>query len=82
MENKKHWAEIRCDYIDETDGYWYVDAWLTGDDDEEGKSIAVIDADTAKVFYIDAMARWDKEAQEVIQKKVGEIKNVNTEGKQ
>lgn len=77
MEEKStFWEEIRCDYLDEHDGYWTVDAWKSFDNpDEEGEVIAVIDADTAKVYYINKLALWDTYAQEVIKKKRDEILN-------
>lgn len=38
------WAEIKHDHHEETDGFIvaYVDAWKTGNDDEEGVVIAKI----------------------------------------
>ena len=61
-----HWTEIRIDYLDEEEGFWYVDAWKTCNDDEEGKSIAMIDDLTGRVIYLDPLARIDKYAQEMI----------------
>lgn len=73
METKESiYSEIRCDYLN-PEGYWTVDAWTTSDDDEEGKVIAAIDSETAKVFYVDGCARHDSYAQEVIHSKVREI---------
>lgn len=75
MNNLKPiWAEIRCDYIDETDRFWRVDAWTTGDGNEEGSVIAHIDDLTGRVVYADPRARYDNNAQEVIKEKVNEIK--------
>ena len=66
------WTEIRCDHV--TDKWWTVDAWLTADDNEEGKVIATIDVDTARVVYLDKDAMYDEYAQEVINAKVDEIR--------
>jgi len=71
METKESfYSEIRCDYLN-PEGYWTVDAW--SDDNEVGKVIAAIDADTAKVFYVDGCAKHDSYAQDVISEKVREI---------
>jgi hypothetical protein len=73
METKKSiYSEIRCNSLN-PEGYWNVDAWTTSDDNEEGKVIAAIDSETAKVFYVDGFARHDSYAQEVIRSKVREI---------
>ena len=60
------WSEIRCDFYDEEEEKWYVDAWLTDDENEEGTVIAKIDLATKTVEYLDADARYDEYAQEVI----------------
>lgn len=60
------WAEIRCDFYDDEEEKWFVDAWLTDNDNEEGTLIAKIDLATKKVEYIDADERYDEYAQEVI----------------
>lgn len=76
MENKSFWQEIKCDYLDEQEGYWTVDAWETWNEpDAEGKVVAVIDADTAKVYCIDKLALYDTYAQKVISQKRDEILN-------
>lgn len=61
------WSEIRCDFINEDDGFWRVDAWLTDDDNEEGEVIAYIsDENPDIVIYHDNEARVDEYAQEII----------------
>ena len=60
------YAEIRCDFFDDEEDKWFVDAWLTDDDNEEGFVIAKIDLATKTVEYLDADARYDEYAQEVI----------------
>lgn len=69
------WAEIRCDYMDDYDKFWRVDAWETDDDNEEGKVIACIDSITGRVIYIDAFARVDKYAQSVITEFINWLKD-------
>ena len=63
MEQQENiWGEIRWDYLDDIIS---VDAWLTADDNEEGKVIAEIEAD-GKVIYRDDRAKTDRYAQELI----------------
>ena len=33
------WREIRCDFFNEEEERYYVDAWKTGNDNEEGKQV-------------------------------------------
>lgn len=60
------WTEIRCDFYDNEEEKWFVDAWLTDDDNEEGTIIAKIDLGNKTVEYLDADARYDEYVQEVI----------------
>lgn len=60
------WAEIRCDFYDEEEGVWFVDAWETDLDGEEGTVIAKIDLANDSVEYLDEDAKTDDYAQEVI----------------
>jgi hypothetical protein len=62
MENI--WSEIRSGFEDE--GILYIDAWVSPDDNEEGKVIATIDLETGVVSYRDDRAKTDKYAQEMI----------------
>lgn len=60
------YSEIRNDYINEEENAVYIDAWFTDDDNEEGTVIAKVDLDTLAVEYLDADAKTDEYAQEVI----------------
>lgn len=60
------WAEIRSDYYDDEEEKQYIDAWLTDDNNEDGKVIAKINLATKEVEYLDSDARYDEYAQEVI----------------
>lgn len=60
MENI--WGEIRWDYLDDI---ITIDAWLTDDDNEEGRVIAEIEAD-GEIIYKDDRAKTDAYAQEII----------------
>lgn len=79
MTDKRHWAEIRCDYLDESDGFWRVDAWKTDSDAEEGKVIAYINDDDGRVLYIDPIAIVDPYVAEIIYDRICEIKSRNAE---
>lgn len=59
------YAEIRCDFFDEEEKY-FVDAWKTGNDNEEGIVIAKIDLANKTVEYFDTDAKTDEYAQDVI----------------
>ena len=69
---RESYAEVKCDY-NNGEGFWCVDAWRTGNDDEEGRVIAVVH-DSGDVFYIEPEGRFSPLAQEVINAKVKEIK--------
>lgn len=64
MENSI-WKEIRNTH--EYQGVIYIDAYLTDDENEDGRVIAKINISTGKVDYIDARAENDVYAQKVIQ---------------
>ncbi len=64
------WAEVKCDFLNEDDGFWRVDAWKTADDAEEGRVIAYIDDVTGRIIYVDPLARVDAMAQEVIKDRI------------
>ena len=66
---KSKWMEIRCDFFDEEEERWLVDAWKTGDDNEEGEVIAKISED-GNVVYLDAEAEDDEYAKDVIAEKL------------
>lgn len=70
---KRNWVEIRCDFLDNTDNMWRVDAWQTDADEEDGTVIALINDSTACVTYLTPLARVDEYAQEVIKDRVNEI---------
>lgn len=67
------WVEIRNDYVEGETSDRYVDAWVTGADDEEGKSIAIVNKH-GNVTYKDEDAKTDTYAQEMIQEAVAMAK--------
>ena len=66
VNDMSKWREIRCDFFNEEEERYYVDAWKTGNDNEEGKVIAKIDLANGTVEYLDEDARTDEDAQVVI----------------
>jgi hypothetical protein len=58
------WGEIRNDFQD--GDIVYIDAWLTSDDNEEGRVIAKVNVRTHETEYLDDRARTDGYAQEMI----------------
>lgn len=66
---KKHWSEVRNDFIDD-DNICYIDAWETSDDNEEGIVIAYVDRNTGKVIYTNPIALNDELAQEAIKEAI------------
>lgn len=73
-KDKKIWSEIRNEYTESDTGITKIDAWVTEDDDENGKTIAEIDLE-GKVKYKDRRAKTNKYAQELIQQVVEEREN-------
>lgn len=62
------WKEIKCDFFNEKEGKYMVDAWKTDNDSEEGTVIAKLDLADSTVEYIDEDAKTDVYAQAVIKK--------------
>lgn len=60
------YSEIKNDFYDENEHKVYIDAWFTGDDNEEGNVIAKVDIRTNEVEYLDDDAKTDPYAQEII----------------
>lgn len=51
--------EVRNDYTDD-DNYTHIDYYKTDDDNEQGKTVAIVCRDTSKVYYIDNAFRNDE----------------------
>ncbi len=60
------YADVQCNYYNDIEQKYCVDAWYTDDGDEEGEVIAKIDLATQEVEYLDPDAEHDEFAQEVI----------------
>lgn len=69
MKKENIWSEILTNYTDEETGLTHVDAWDTPDEDDNGKTIAIIDC-FGVVKYKDERAKVDEYAQEEIQEAI------------
>ena len=70
----QHWQEVKCDFLNDDDGFWRVDAWKDDDPNSEGEVIAYIDNLTGRVIYTNPVARVDRYAQEVIKERLTSLK--------
>lgn len=58
--------------VHEEEKRWLVNAWKTGNDNEEGEAIAKI-SESGEVVYLDAEAEDDEYAKEVIGEKLKDL---------
>lgn len=65
--------EIRNDYTDD-DNYTHIDVWKTDDDNEEGKTVAIVCRYTKKVFFIDNGYILNEEVKIAIQEVLDDLK--------
>lgn len=72
-ELKHQFSEVRCEYFDEEAGVWCVDAWKTGDGDEEGTVVAKINPDTLEVSYTSPDYAKDRLVFETVRWRMSEI---------
>ncbi len=68
------YAEVKNDYLDETDGFWRIDAWETGDYDEEGKVVAYVHDASGDAVITEPLARLSEKVKEAIEDKQREIR--------
>ena len=61
----KTYSEIRTDHIDD-DNFTHIDAWVTDNVNEEGKTIALFCNDTGKTIFFDNSRRFDPQIVEAI----------------
>ena len=66
------WSDIRCDFFNEEEEKYFVDAWRTDNDNEEGTVIAKLDLANETVEYLDEDAKTDEYAQAVIKEMLEE----------
>ena len=58
-------ADIRTDYVDDQN-LQHIDCWFTEDDNEQGKTVAVVDLDTKKIIFFDNGYRLNEKVKEAI----------------
>lgn len=68
------WSEATCDYFDDFDNVWCVDAWKTADDNEEGEVVATITED-GEVTYKNPNAKNCLVVQDCINEFLKELNN-------
>ena len=57
----------------------FIDAWQTDDDDDEGETIAKVvktKSGDVCVIYQNGIAKWNKNAQEIIQDSIAELRGL------
>lgn len=74
MYETSKWVAIKNDFVCEDSNKIDIDAWLTDDDNEEGKVIARIDMNTQNIEYFDDDAKTDPYAQEIIREAIDELR--------
>ena len=62
---KEIYKEVRNDYHDGSSNFTTIDAWLTDDDNEEGKVVAVVH-DSGDYWIIDPDAGYDPKVMNAI----------------
>lgn len=62
----KNPTDVRNDYIDDQN-FCHIDCYFTDDDNEQGVTVAIVDMDSKKVYFIDNMFRSDKMVMDAIE---------------
>ena len=69
------WRDIRCDFFNEEEEKYMVDAWKTNNDSEEGTVIAKLDLADGTVEYIDEAAKTQRKMKTEKYKELSRIRN-------
>tara|TARA_R110000772_G_scaffold6250_7_gene21948 strand:- start:188 stop:403 length:216 start_codon:yes stop_codon:yes gene_type:complete len=64
--------EIITDYVDENN-YQHIDCYFTDDENEEGKTVAIVSQDTGKEFFLDNMYYSNERVQAAIKEVQAEL---------
>jgi leucyl aminopeptidase (aminopeptidase T) len=64
--------EVRNDYTDDNN-YTHIDMWESDDDNDEGRTVAIVCRDTKKVFFIDNTLRNNSSVKEAIDEVLAEL---------
>lgn len=73
-EQSEVYGEVRCDYLNEEDNWWCIDAWKTADDNEEGEVVGWVDAVSGNIYYKHETAMCSQKVREVAMAKQAEIR--------
>lgn len=73
-EQSEVYGEVRCDYLDEENGWWCIDTWETPDDNEEGEVVGWIDDQSGNIYYKHETAKCSQKVREVALAKQSEIR--------
>lgn len=68
------YAEVRCDYYDESENRWSIDAWTTGEDDEEGEVVGWVDGTSGNIYYKHEKAECSARVREVAEFRQSEVR--------
>lgn len=69
---------VISDYVDDNN-YRHIDCYFSDDENEAGKTVAIICLDTSKVYFIDNMYRGDELVKEEIENIQREINGVDSD---
>lgn len=64
--------EARHDYTDEQN-FTHIDVWFTDDDEEEGRTAAIVCRDTQKVYFCDNRLRNDPKVLDAISQVLSQL---------
>ena len=73
-EQSEVYGEVRCDYLNEEDNWWCIDAWKTADDNEEGEVVGWVDAVSGNIYYKHETAMCSQKVREVATAKQTEVR--------
>ena len=73
-EQSEVYGEVRCDYLNEEDNWWCIDAWKTADDNEEGEVVGWVDAVSGNIYYKHEKAMCSQKVREVAESRQAEIR--------
>ena len=76
-EQSEVYGEVRCDYLNEEDNWWCIDAWKTADDNEEGEVVGWVDAVSGNIYYKHETAMCSQKVREVATAKQAEVRKEN-----
>jgi len=64
-EQAEVYAEVRCDYYNEQNGWWCIDAWRSADDNEDGEVVGWVDGTSGNIYYKHEKAECSARVREV-----------------